>query len=119
MKARIPQGMGPNNMSNMLKQAQKMQEDAAALQAELDEREYTASSGGGMVEVTVTVKHQVRSIRIQPDAVDPEDIEMLEDLLCAALNQANTEADETAAAEMEKVTGSLNLPNIPGMEGLF
>ena len=118
MKARLPQGYGagPGNMNSMLKQAQKMQEDMAALQAELAEREYTATAGGGMVEVCVTGKHELKSLRIKPDVVDPEDIEMLEDLILAAVNEAMRTADETGEAEMEKITGGMNLP---GMGGLF
>lgn len=111
MKARIPGG-GGGGMQNMLKQAQKMQEDMAALQAELDEREYSATSGGGMVEVIVTGKHELKSLKIKPEAVDPEDVEMLEDLVTAAVNEAIRNAVETAAAEMESVTGGMNLPGM-------
>ena len=119
MKARIPKGMGSNNMADMLKQAQKMQQDAAALQEELEGREYTAVSGGGMVEVTVTGKHQLTSIKVNPEVVDPEDVEILEDMIMAAVNEAMRQADDTSAEEMEKLTGSMNLPEIPGMGGLF
>lgn len=111
MKARIPGG-GGGGMQNMLKQAQKMQEDMAALQAELDEREYSATSGGGMVEVIVTGKHELKSLKIKPEAVDPEDVEMLEDLVTAAVNEAIRNAVETAAAEMESITGGMNLPGM-------
>lgn len=115
MKARIPQAQG-GNMNDMLKKAKQMQEDAANLQAELDEREYTAASGGGLVSVTITGKHQIRSLKIMPEAVDPDDIEMLEDLVAAAVNHAVSQADRMAAEEMEKVTGALNMP---GLGGLF
>lgn len=117
MKARLPQGYGggPGNMNQMLKQAQKMQEDAQNLQAELDEREYTATSGG-MVEVTVDGTHHIKAIRINPEAVDPEDVEMLQDMITAAVNAAVDEAVNTANEEMGKITGGLN---IPGMNGLF
>lgn len=110
MKARLPQNMQPNNMNQMLKQAQKMQEDMAALQEDLDAREYTASAGGGMVEVTVTGKHKIRKITIKPEAVDPEDIEMLEDFITVAVNEAVSNAEKTAEQEMSAITGGMNLP---------
>ena len=118
MKARVPKGMG-GGMADMLKQAQKMQQDAAVLQEELEAREYTAVSGGGMVEVTVTGKHQLPSVKVKPEVVDPEDVEILEDMIMAAVNEAMRQADDTSAEEMEKLTGSMNLPNLPGMGGLF
>ena len=80
MKARIPKGAGaPGNINAIMKQAQEMQENVAALQADLDQREYTATAADGMVSVTVTGKHQVKSLTIKPEMVDPEDMEMLED----------------------------------------
>lgn len=114
MKARLPKGVGggPGNMNSMLKQAQKMQADMEALQAELDEREYSAASGGGMVEVTVTGKHQIKSLKINPDAIDPEDSEMLEDMIAVAVNEAMRTADETAEKEMSSVTGGMNFPGL-------
>lgn len=102
-------------MNSMLKQAQKMQEDMATLQADLDEREYSATSGGGMVEVTVNGKHEITKLSIKPDVVDPDDIEMLEDLVTAAVNEALRNIAETSEAEMGKLTGGLNLPGMPGM----
>lgn len=111
MKSRIPgAGKGASNMK--LAQAKKLQEDMAALQAELDQREYTAESGGGMVEATVNGKHELVSIKIKPEAVDPEDIEMLEDLIMVAVNEANRKAAETAEKEMGAITQNLNLPGI-------
>ena len=113
MKARLPQGMGggsPQNMQNMLKQAQKMQENIEKKQSELAEREYVVSSGGGMVEVTVTGKHEVKAIGINPEVVDPEDVEMLEDMLVAALNEAMRKIDEESERELQAVTGGLNIP---------
>ena len=113
MKARLPQGYGnQGGMNNMLKQAQKMQQDAAALQEDLEAREYTAAAGGGMVEVVMDGKHRLISVKIKPEAVDPEDVEMLEDLLRAAVNEAARIVDDTAAEEMEKITGRLNLPGL-------
>lgn len=99
-------------MNQMLKQAQKMQEDMATLQEDLEQREYTATSGGGMIEVTVDGKHLIKSIKINPDAVDPEDTEMLEDLITVAVNEAIGNASKTAEEEMGAITGGLNLPGM-------
>lgn len=112
MKVRIPNSGGPGNMNQMLKQAQKMQEDMTNLQADLEQREYTATSGGGMVEVTVDGKHLVKSIKINPDIIDPEDNEMLEDLVTVAINEAVTNAIKTAEEEMGAITGGLNMPGL-------
>ncbi len=112
MKVRIPNSGGPGNMNQMLKQAQKMQEDMTNLQADLEQREYTATSGGGMVEVTVDGKHLVKSIKINPDIIDPEDSEMLEDLVTVAINEAITNAIKTAEEEMGAITGGLNMPGL-------
>ncbi|MBQ9531197.1 MAG: YbaB/EbfC family nucleoid-associated protein [Eubacterium sp.] len=115
MKARLPKGMGgggPQNMQAMLKQAQKMQELIEQKKAELEEKEYVVSSGGGMVEVTMTGKHEVKAIGINPEVVDPEDVEMLEDMLVAALNEANRQIDEEAEREMDSATGGLNIPGL-------
>ena len=112
MKARIPQGMGggPQNMNAMLRQAQKMQEDMAAAQAELEEKEYTATAGGGMVTATVDGKHLVRSLELNPEAVDPEDTEMLSDMIMAAVNEAVRKAQADSEETMGKLTGGMNLP---------
>lgn len=112
MKARLPQGMGggPQNMNAMLRQAQKMQEDMAALQEELDAREYTVSAGGGMVTVNINGKKEIQNIDIKPEIVDPDDIETLSDILTAAVNEAIKRVEETNAAEMQKITGS-----VPGL----
>ena len=99
-------------MNQMLKQAQKMQEDMANLQADLDEREYKATSGGGMVEVTVDGKHNIKSLKINPEIIDPDDAEMLEDLITVAVNEAITNAAKTAEEEMGAITGGLNLPGM-------
>ena len=117
MKARLPKGMGggPQNMQGMLRQAQKMQEDMAALQEDLDAREYDVSAGGGVVSVKITGKLEVKSIDIQPEIVDPDDIETLSDILVAAVNEAIKKVNETNSEEMSKVTGALNIPGLPGM----
>lgn len=115
MKARLPKGYGgggPQNMQAMLKQAQKMQEQIEAKKAELEEKEYVISSGGGMVEVTMNGKHEVKAIGINPEVVDPEDVEMLEDMLVAALNEATRQIDEEAERELDGVTGGLNIPGL-------
>ncbi len=112
MKVRIPNSGAPGNMNQMLKQAQKMQADMAALQEDLEQREFSASSGGGMVAVTVDGKHLVKSIKINPDIVDPEDTEMLEDLITVAINEAISNASKTSEEEMGAITGGLNMPGL-------
>ena len=112
MKVRLPNSGGAGNMNQMLKQAQKMQADMAALQEDLEQREFTATSGGGMVEVTVDGKHLVKSIKINPEAIDPEDAEMLEDLITVAVNEAISNAIKTSEEEMGAITGGLNMPGL-------
>ncbi|MBQ7089168.1 MAG: YbaB/EbfC family nucleoid-associated protein [Clostridia bacterium] len=114
MKANIPKGMGggPGNMQAMLRQAQKMQEDAQRVQAELEGTEYTASAGGGAVSATVNGKHELTALTISPDVVDPDDAEMLADLVMAAINEANRNASKDAEAKMGAVTGGMNLPGM-------
>ncbi len=92
-----------------------MQEDMAALQADLDEREFSAVSGGGAVSVKVNGKHELTELKISPDAIDPEDPEMLEDLVTVAVNEAISKATKTSEEEMGAITGGLNLPGMPGM----
>lgn len=114
MKARLPKGMGggPQNMQSMLRQAQKMQEDIEAKKAELEEKEYIVTSGGGMVEITVKGNHEIKAIGLNPEVVDPNDVEMLEDMLVAAFNEAMRQIDEESERELEKVTGGLNIPGL-------
>ena len=114
MKARIPKGMGggPQNMNAMIRQAQKMQEDMENLQADLDAREYEISAGGGVIGVKINGKREILSIDIKPEVVDPDDIETLSDLLVAAVNEAIKRVDQTSAAEMQKITGSMNMPGL-------
>ena len=114
MRASIPKGMGggPQNMNAMIKQAQKMQEDMEALQAELDEREYDISAGGGVVNLKINGKKEVLSIDIKPEIVDPDDIETLSDILVAAVNEAIKRVDETNNAEMSKITGNMSVPGL-------
>ena len=114
MRANIPKGMGggPQNMNAMIKQAQKMQEDMAALQEDLDAREYDISAGGGVVSVKINGKKEILSIDIQPEIVDPDDIETLSDILVAAVNEAIKRVEDTNTAEMSKITGSMSLPGM-------
>ena len=114
MKARLPKGMGggPQNMNAMIKQAQKMQEDMEALQAELDEREYDISAGGGMVSLKINGKKEVLSMDINPEIVDPDDTETLADIIIAAVNEGIKRVEETNSAEMAKVTGNIGLPGM-------
>jgi len=117
MKAKLPKGMGggPTNMQGMIKQAQKMQEDMAALQEDLDSREYEVKAGGGAVTVKINGKLEVLSINMSEEIVDPDDIETMTDVLVAAVNEAIKKVNETNTAEMGKITGSLNMPGMPGL----
>jgi DNA-binding YbaB/EbfC family protein len=119
MKVRLPQGMGggPGNMQSMLKQAQQMQEDMAAKQAELEACEYDISAGGGVVNVKINGKKEVLSIKISPEVVDPDDIETLEDLIVAGVNEAIKKVESVTNEEMGKITGSLGMGM--GLGGLF
>lgn len=114
MKARLPQGMGggPSNMQGMIKQAQKMQEDMARTQAELAETMYTATAGGGMVTATVNGSHELQNLQIQPEAVDPEDVEMLTDMVTAAVNEAIRKAVEDSEQRLGAITGGMSLPGL-------
>ena len=114
MKAHFPQGFGggPSNMQGVIKQAQKMQERMAELQAELDEREYDFTVGGGMITIKMNGKKEMQSIEIKPEVVDPDDIEMLQDLIVAGVNEAISSIEKTNNDEMSKVTGNLNIPGM-------
>lgn len=102
-------GMG-GNMNNMIRQAQKMQQDMLKAQEELENKIYEAAAGGGVVTATVSGKKELVSVAIDPEAVDPEDVEMLQDLIVAAVNEALRKANDDAASQMSKLTGGLNLP---------
>ena len=111
----FPGGMGmPGNMNNLMKQAQKMQKQMEENQKALEEKEFTAAAGGGAVEVTVTGKKEIKKVKLAEEVVDPDDIEMLEDLVMAATNEALRQAEEASAAMLSKVTGGLG-----GMGGGF
>ena len=103
-------GLGGGINMNMIKQAQKMQQDVQKMQAELEAKAYTAQAGGGMVSATVSGKRELLSLAIDPEAVDPEDVEMLQDTVVAAVNEALRAAENDAAVNMQQITGGLNLP---------
>ena len=103
-------GMGGGNMNNMIRQAQKMQQDMMKAQEELESKTYEAQAGGGVVSAAVSGKKELLSVTIDPEAVDPDDVEMLQDLIVAAVNEALRKATEDAASQMSKLTGGLNLP---------
>ena len=112
MKVRIPQGGGPNNMQAMLRQAQKMQEDMAAMQEELEAREYDVAAGGGVVNVKINGKKEILSVKLAAEIVDPDDIETLEDLIVAGVNEAIKKVESTSSEEMQKITGNLAIPGM-------
>ncbi|MED9870780.1 MAG: YbaB/EbfC family nucleoid-associated protein [[Ruminococcus] lactaris] len=111
----FPGGGMPGNMANLMKQAQRMQRQMEEQQKELETKEFTATAGGGAVEVTVTGKREVTKIKLAEEVVDPDDIEMLEDLIVAATNEALRQVEEESGAAMSKLTGGLG----GGMPGMF
>ena len=102
-------GMGGGMNMNMIRQAQKMQQDMLKMQQELQEKEYSAAAGGGVVTAVVNGKHEVKSLTIDPDAVDPDDVEMLQDMIVAAVNEAMRAADSDASSSMQRLTGGMGL----------
>ena len=116
MKVRIPQGqgmgMGGGGMQSMLKQAQKMQEDMAAKQAELEACEYDISAGGGVVGVKINGKKEILKVTLAEEIVDPDDVETLDDLIVAAVNEAIKKVEAVSAEEMQKITGSIGFPGM-------
>lgn len=113
-KGGFPGGFGGGNMNNLMKQAQMMQKQMADMQKEMELAEFEASVGGGAVSVKVNGKKEILGINIKPEVVDPEDVEMLEDLVLSAVNEALRKAEEESANKMGKVTGGMNIPG-----GLF
>ena len=109
MKARIP---GSGGMGNIMQQAQKMQEQMTTLQADLETREYETSAGGGVIKVKINGKKEITKVSLDPSIVDPDDIEMLEDLVAAAVNEAIRTVEEEASEEMGKITGGLGIPGL-------
>ena len=106
----FPGGFGGGNMNNLMKQAKKMQEQMVKMQEELEEKTVEASVGGGVVSVVANGKKEIIEITIKPEAVDPDDVEMLQDLIMAAVNEATRKADEMAQAEMGQLTGGMGMP---------
>lgn len=113
MKANIPKGLGgPANMQGMIRQAQKMQEQMTELQSELDSREYEVKAGGGAVTILIDGKKQIKQLTIEPEIVDPDDIETLTDILTAGFNEAIKRVEETNQKEMESITGNVSIPRL-------
>lgn len=113
MKSRVPKNIGgTQNMNSMIKQAQKMQDEITELQNDIEAREFSATSGGGQVEVVVTGAKNIKSLTIKPEVVDPEDIEMLQDLVISAINEAMANVEKTTEEEMNKITGGVALPGL-------
>ena len=114
MKVRLPQGTGagPSNMQSMIKQAQKMQEDMTAKQEELEAQEYYVAAGGGVVKVRINGKKEILSVEIDPEVIDPDDPETLQDLIVAAVNEAIKKVEAISQEEMQKITGSMAIPGI-------
>ena len=112
----FPGGGMPGNMANLMKQAQRMQRQMEEQQKELESKEFTATAGGGAVEVTVSGKREVLGVKLAEEVVDPDDIEMLQDLIVAAVNEAMRKVDEERGAAMSKLTGGMGLGGgVPGM----
>lgn len=109
MKARIP---GAQNQGNMMKKIQQMQEDMERIQAEVEATEFNASAGGGAVEAVVNGKHEVVSISIQPDVVDPDDVDMLQDMIIVAVNEAIRKASDAMDKGIESAKGGLSIPGL-------
>ncbi|MEE1114436.1 MAG: YbaB/EbfC family nucleoid-associated protein [Eubacterium sp.] len=110
----FPGGM-PGNMNNLLKQAQRMQRQMEEQQKEMEEKDFTSAAGGGAIEVTVNGKKELTKVKIDPEAVDPEDVEMLEDLIVAAVNEAMKQVDEAQASMMGKMTGGMGMGGLSGL----
>lgn len=108
-KPRIPMGMG-GNMNNMIKQAQKMQQDMLRMQEEIEKEEFEATAGGGVITVKMSGKKELISVNIKPEVCDPDDVEMLEDLILTAVNDVIAQVDKANTTKMSSITGGLNLP---------
>lgn len=111
-KGGFPGGFGGGNMNNLMKQAQAMQKKMQDMQKEVEDSEFEASAGGGAVTVKVTGKKELTSIIIKPEVADPDDVEMLQDLVLSAVNEAMRKAEEETANKMGKITGGLNIPGL-------
>ena len=112
MARKFPNQPGGGQNKNMMKQIQKMQPDMVDLQQEMEERTFTSSAGGGVVSATVTGKKTLAKLEIDPEAVDPEDVEMLQDMIIAAVNEALRVAETTMEEEMSRITGGMSMPGL-------
>ncbi|MBQ8078520.1 MAG: YbaB/EbfC family nucleoid-associated protein [Oscillospiraceae bacterium] len=114
MKVRVPKGAGNNaqNMNQMIRQAQKMQDEITNLQDDIEARDFTVTTGGGKVELVMTGKKTIKSLTIKPEVVDPADVEMLQDLIISAVNEAVGQIEQTTEDEMSKITGGVSLPGL-------
>ncbi len=115
MRARLPkeyQNKGAGDMNSMIRQAQKMQDDIQAIQAELEQTDFTETAAGGMIELTMTGGRVLKEVKINPDVVDKDDIEGLQDIIIAGVNAILTKVDDESAARMEKATGGVSLPGL-------
>lgn len=111
-KGGFPRGMGGGNMNQMIKQAQKMQEQMLKMQEEMETKTYEATAGGGAVRVVISGKREVLEVELKPEVVDPDDIEMLQDLIVAAINEGMRKAEADSASQMGQLTGGLNIPGL-------
>ena len=114
-KPKVRNGGGAKDMQKQLKQLQAMQAEMEQKQAELEQKELTTTAGGGAVEVTINGKKQITNLKIDKDVVDPDDVEMLQDLVMAAVNEALRQMDELVESEMNKITGGFGGMGIPGL----
>ena len=113
MKSRVPKNIGgAQNMNSMIKQAQKMQDEITELQNDIEARDFSATSGGGVVEVVVTGAKNIKALTIKPEVVDKDDVEMLQDLIISAINEAMADVEKTTEEEMNKITGGVALPGL-------
>ena len=113
MKSRVPKNIGgAQNMNSMIKQAQKMQDEITELQNDIEARDFSATSGGGAVEVVVTGAKNIKALTIKSEVVDKDDVEMLQDLIISAINEAMADVEKTTEEEMNKITGGVALPGL-------
>ena len=113
MKSRVPKNIGgAQNMNSMIKQAQKMQDEITELKNDIEARDFSATSGGGAVEVVVTGAKNIKALTIKPEVVDKDDVEMLQDLIISAINEAMADVEKTTEEEMNKITGGVALPGL-------
>lgn len=113
MKSRVPKNIGgAQNMNSMIKQAQKMQDEITELQNDIEARDFSATSGGGAVEVVVTGAKNIKALTIKPEVVDKDDVEMLQDLIISAINEAMADVEKITEEEMNKITGGVALPGL-------